>query len=351
MRRTMVAGVVVAVAGLQVVSAQVAEGTTCQGDNAHQCWATLSGPNYSQVVVGNTFAGAGIACAVTSPQVSSWGGVLHCFVAVGSSGATIRGRGGEEAQSPGPFQASNPNMRIVSLAMRNYTDFLPNNVTIYALRSDSQVFVAGTSWPKGASDDPRINFTIDTVPTPINLRQIGYGRFLGLIGVTTSNQLYQRTASGWVPLGSDSVALLGSFGSSNAGLDLIGTSGFSTTVGGPGGGAAPPALPTTLTFALSDPNNAFNSLGRATPLAGGLASAYAMVPGSCPSTSRTPCILTSIFSASGTWGSWQSFPTGDISDISPFNMPWTIQDGKALRGVQGEVWVIAGPQTLRFWAP
>src|SRR3954464_9897603 len=101
MRRTMVAGAVVAVAGLQAGSTQVAQATTCQSDNAHQCWATLSGPNYSQVVVGNTFDGAGIACAVTSPQVTRWGGVLHCFVPIGSSGATIRGRGGEEAQSPG----------------------------------------------------------------------------------------------------------------------------------------------------------------------------------------------------------------------------------------------------------
>lgn len=349
MRRTMVVGLVVAVAGLQIASTRLAQGRTCQGDNEHQCWRSLSGPNYSQVVVGNTFDSGGIACAVTSPQTTSWGGVLHCYVPLGTSGATIRGRGGEEAQNPGPFQASNPNMRIVSLAIRNYTSIITSTVTIYALRSDSQVFTATLAWPKGPNDDPRINFTIDTVPTPSNLRQIGSARFLGLLGVTTSNQLLQRTSSGWVALGSDSVALLGASGSGNSALDLIGTTGFSKTVGIPGGGPAPPLLPATLTFALSDPNNAFSVLGRTTPLSAGQTAAYALVPGNCPSGSLTPCIYTAAWT--GTWGSWQSFATGDISAIPGFNMPWTIQDGTRFRGVAGEVWVIAGNETLNFWAP
>jgi len=167
-----------------------------------------------------------------------------------------------------------------------------------------------------------------------------------VIGVTTSNQLLKRTDSGWVPFGNNTVAHLGT-----GGFLLLGTSGLSTNVGDVAGSAIP-SLPAALTLGDPDPNVAFHAnnaqLGRATPLASGT-SAYALVPGNCPTGSLTPCIWKSTWSTS--YSAWQPFATGNISDISPYNMPWTIQDGTVFRGVNGEVWVIAGAQHLKFWAP
>jgi len=66
-----------------------------------------------------------------------------------------------------------------------------------------------------------------------------------------------------------------------------------------------------------------------------------------------PCILQGFKSPlyPFRWGGWTVLPTRDISPNAPYTMPWTIQDGYWMRGVPGEVWVIAGGQHLKFWVP
>jgi hypothetical protein len=60
------------VLGLFVFGSSRVEARLCQSDNDHQCWSTLSGPNYCQVAVGASPNGVGIACAVTLSQPDSW---------------------------------------------------------------------------------------------------------------------------------------------------------------------------------------------------------------------------------------------------------------------------------------
>src|SRR5215468_10334187 len=93
-----------------------AQARNCSGTNDHGCWVPLSGPNYSQVVVGKTANNIGIACAVQSPQPGNWGSVLECYSAVQSSGASLIGRGGSQIQ-PGLFVGTDPTRRIVSMAI------------------------------------------------------------------------------------------------------------------------------------------------------------------------------------------------------------------------------------------
>jgi hypothetical protein len=325
-----------------------AQATTCQNNSSHQCWTPLSGPNYSQVVVGYPFRGVGIACAVQSPQGSNWGSRVDCYAPDGTSGAVLLGRTGDYVAGS-PFVGTDPSKRIVSMASSYLSASLPQFVTIWALRSDGNVFTATTVWPRAAGGDPTFPFQADSFAPPSGLRSIAWTKFTGLYGVTTNNQLFLRTSSGWVAQGGGSVALLAG-APIGGGISLLGSDATSTTLGGLAGAPPPMPLPQALTrFANStDPNVAFSGLGQATPLAylGGIATA--LVPGTCPSGSATPCIIRSTSPQSG----WQSLVTGDIEDPS-FHpvMPWTIQDGRAMRGADGEVWVIYGAQRLSFWAP
>ncbi len=331
--------------GVSTSSATAADCPTTN-NSSHQCWKVLSGPNYSQVVLGRTPGGAGIACAVRVGNFADWGGILHCFSALGTSGASLTGRAGTEAQDPGWFKGSTPGMRMVSVAIEPTQS---NAVAIHALRSDGLVFAAQTQWPLGP--DPRIYFSPHVQSPPAGLRSITFVQGLGLVGVTTSNQVFRLWGLQWLPHGTSSVVLVAGNETTNGNsIALLGASGLSTQLVNAQAGSPPPSLPQPLTLAQSNPNNAFTlGLGRATPLAVGPTFAWALVPGNCPSGTVTPCILVSSKSGS-VWGAWQNYATGDMGNPG-YVMPWTIQDGSIFRGAAGEVWVISGSQHLKFWAP
>jgi hypothetical protein len=331
----------------------------CQGNNDHQCWAgVVPSPNFSQVAVGKTFAGAGIACAVMASQTEDWGGRIWCYVPVGSSGATVRGYGGQEV-GPEPFWGPDPGKRVVSLTIQSGSASSPNRVTIVALRSDRQIFAAGTDWPIPEGQDPRLFF--QPAYAPAISRAVAVTANNTLIDVVTwDNQLFRRRLQGdWTTEHNvGSVVLASGDASLGWGVALLGTSHLSKQVGFfgvPPSGWSIPLLPASLPARSSN----FEDKGRATPLVLGLgggapARAYAVLHGTCPSGSRTPCIVRSTVDTSnpsGSWTSWAPFVTGDISPDSGYTMPWSIQSGSAFRGVQSELWVIAGPYHLRYWVP
>jgi hypothetical protein len=341
----------VSLAGLlQIGTTSVAGAAVCVTSDQRQCWRTLSGPNYSLVAVGKSSAGAGIACAVQASQSTDWGGILHCYSPEGRSGAVITGRGGQEAQGvSGWFYGPDPMKRIVSLAIEPVT----NGVIVHALRSDGNTFSAPTVWPLGT--DPRMYFSPDVQAAPSGLRTIAFVTGLGLVGVTTANQLFLLSGLQWVAQPGSWVFVAGS-SYPTLSLALGGTSGLSTQVLNVTGGAAPPTLSGSLMLGTSDPNLSFrwgNDYTRETPLGAGRYDAWAALPGRCPSGSNTPCILHSTRGISGPWSAWQLFPTGDIADSSDplYPMPRSIQDAATFRNIRGEIWVIAGYNHLKFWAP
>jgi len=333
-----------ALLALFLLAGAPADAAECTEDNLHGCWRTLSGPNYSQVAVGATPSGVGIACAVTVTQQFSWGGVLHCFAPVGTSGAVIRGRGGEEAQNPGPFSSSDESKRIVSLAIR---PVVPGPLThIYALRSDGQLFVAAVlTWPYAEGADPRIYFSADNLPLA-GIREIAWAPGTGLVATTHSNQRFVRNGSGWSLMSGTALLLAGNNDSSGHAFFVSGTRGPTTLLGNFVANWSVPFLPGLLPSAAG-------SFGRGKPLTVGADRAYALLPGSCSGGSAlTPCIFRAGINIwNHSWGSWNYFPTADFSGIQGTTMPWTIQDGSKMRGVPGELWVIGGGQHLKFWAP
>jgi hypothetical protein len=332
----------------------------CTNNDDHQCWGSLSGvsPNFSQVAVGKTHAGAGIACAVMSSQTDDWGGRIWCFVPLGSSGATTRGYGGQEV-GPEPFWGPDPEKRVVSLTIQSGGPASPHRVSIVAVRSDRQIFAASTNWPIPEGQDPRLYF-VPAYPPTIS-RAVAVTANNSLIDVLTwDHQLFRRRLQGDWTLEHNvgSVVLASGDASLGYGVALLGTSHLSKEVGFFGvwpAGWSIPTLPGSLPARGSD----FQDKGRATPLVLGIGGgspprAYAVLQGTCPTGSLTPCIVKSMVdpsNPSGPWTSWAPFATGDISSGSGYTMPWSIQSGSAFRGVQSEVWVIAGAYHLKFWAP
>ena len=155
---------------------------------------------------------------------------------------------------------------------------------ISALRSDGLVFQALTAWPRSATGDPTFPFTADTVSPPPGLRSIAWVEGSGLFGVTTSGELFLRTATGWVNQQMGPVVVMA--GSSGSGGLWLWAAVDSQSVGGLGSTPATRLLPQPLTRANSttlDPNGAFTvGLGQATPLAIGRGGAFALVAGGCP---------------------------------------------------------------------
>src|SRR5262249_2708946 len=154
----------------------------------------------------------------------------------------------------------------------------PTLVTVWALRSDGNVFSAVTSWPRDPNGDPTFPFVQDSATPPAGLRSITWVSSYGLLGGTTNNQLFQRTNTGWAVVpGVGSYALLAG-APSGAGWSLPGADATSTVLGSLTGLGNPkqtqrvPALPhalTTETFNTTDPNQAFTigggTFGQATP--------------------------------------------------------------------------------------
>jgi hypothetical protein len=341
----------------------------CNDNFDHQCWAGLSGPNYSQVTIGRSGNGAGIACAVMVMNSQEWGGKLDCFVALGSSGAEVRGRGGEWVDSS-QFNALDPGKRIISLAASSNW-FWSSLVNIYVLRSDGQVFQASTVWPINLGENPNIVFAPISAP-PIAARSIAVVGGL-LYAVTGSNQMFVANGSQWTQYPSGNVVLAAggpaSFFEENHNIIVPGTSGASLQLSNvPGwnvGTVQVSPLPAPLSPGISDPNVAFNGgFGHTTPLAVGRSGvnnngvAFALTPGFIPAGSTTPTIWMAFRGAgqSSPWLGWFLFVTGDlrpppVPGDPPYQAPRTIQNGYEMRGSFGEVWVIQGPQRLSFWAP
>ena len=351
------------VLGLSWPGISRAEDATCQGIYASNCWATLSGPNYCQVAVGHTPGGnAGIACAVTISQEQMWGGVLHCYSGVGTSAAEILGRGGEEAQNPGPFSSFDGTKRMVSLAIKPENTPSGLGVRIFILRSDGHLFEAVTKWPLVPGGDPRIFFTDTGAPHLGGIREIAWAPTVGLVATTTANQKYVWNGIGWNALPNLGGAFM--LGGNN---DTVGdafyaiTTKLSTTSIGNFGSGGVATLPGLL---AGDPS--FTGFGRPRPLVvGGPLSgpvAYATIKKSSSSLCAglpplRPCILQASKSPIYPygWGPWTLVPTRDIEAVydpmKPYGMPWTVQDGFYMHGNPGEIWVIAGAQHLKFWVP
>jgi hypothetical protein len=317
--------------------------TTCQGDNATNCWAVLSGPNYSQVVVGTTPGGAtGIACAVLSPQPTSWGGTLHCYLGIGTSGASIRGRGGQEAQNPGPFDAANGSMRMSSLAISPG----PSNgqVTIWVLRSDGVVFNAVTAWPLAAGGDPRIFFYPLGGSNPPSPRSIAYVANVGIVVTDTSNNQWKRNGTGWAMFSSGNFMVAG-HAILPVSYALQGSS-TSTTLVPFSSPSAPQPLPGT----LADSSANFFLMGTTVPLAVGPAPAWAtlqLTASFCGGV--TPCVIkANRNTTTNVWGPWSVYSVAADSSLGEVS---SIQDGYAVRRRAGEIWAIHGPFRLSFYAP
>jgi hypothetical protein len=347
------------VLGLSWSGTSRAEDATCQGIYASHCWTPLSGPNYCQVAVGHTPGGnAGIACAVTILTTDTWGGVLHCYAAEGTASAVLIGRGGEEAQNPGPFSSTDPSKRMISLAI------VPENtpgglgVRIFILRSDGHLFQAVTPWPLDPNGDPRIMFSDTGAAVLSGIREIAWVPASGLVAATTANLRYVRNGSGWSQMAGATAFILGGNNDSTGQAFYATSSPWPKTtaiktfvVGG-----TVDSLPGLL---APGPDQNFGPLGRNRPLSVGPQVAYAVMKTGTSSLCAglpplTPCILqarlTDQFPTH--WGPWTLLQTRDLSGTNPsYAMPWTIQDGFYMRGVPGEVWVIAGAQHLKFWVP
>jgi hypothetical protein len=261
----------------------------------------------------------------------------------------IKGLAGELVQNPGPFSSTDPYRRIVSMAIAPIASPLPANyVKIAALRSDGIIFVAVTPWPLGT--DPRILFNTQLTGTPAGLRSISYVNGIGLMGVTTSNSLFRQSGDATWSWMSDSVVVAANNSFEAYGIALSGNAGTSVTLVNVQAGTAPPSLAGPLTGGQSDANSSFFKFGKDAPLTFGSAVGYAILPGNCPAGSATPCLVRSIRTNSF-WSSWTQYSTGSMSTNPSYAMPWSIQDGAPMRGVSGEIWVIAGAFHLKFWVP
>ena len=321
--------------------------STCVDSNGHGCWATLSGPNYSQVAVGANGAGPGVACAVLSPQTTSYGGTVHCYKAFGSSGANIELRGGQETGSP-YFDAANPAKRIVSLAIETWPA-APGFISVDVLRSDGAIFSAGSQWPR-ISPNPAITFSQNPGPNPPSPRSIAFVKDIGLIVTDTSNQQWIQLDRDhnyqWQKV-ADHVVFVAGNQVNGQSIAQYGTTGTSTTIGRFYGTVSPPDLPSGYGFLVGYGSSpVFNFLGRTTPLAIGARDAWAIMTASSSACGGIrPCIIRSTPVSTG-WTSWSTFRT-DQSDM----VPVSIQDGYSMRFVRGEIWVIQQNARLLFWAP
>jgi hypothetical protein len=338
-----------------------AEDATCQGIYASQCWASLSGPNYCQVAVGHTPGGtAGIACAVRLSQLDTWGGVLHCFAAQGTSSAVINGRGGEEAQNPGPFSSTDSSKRMISLAIKPETTSGVPGVRIFILRSDGHLFQAVTRWPLPEGGDPRIFFSDTGASVLSGIREIAWVPASGVVATTTDNLRYVQNGTGWNQMtGATAFTLGGNNDTTGQAFYATSTRLNTTAINNFAANVRVDTLPGLL---APGPDQNFGPFGRTRPLsvggAPGAEVAYAVIKTGTSNLCAglpplRPCILQAfkgeLFPVH--WGPWTLLPTRDISANAPYAMPWTIQDGFWMRGVQGEVWVITGAQHLKFWVP
>jgi hypothetical protein len=232
-------------------------------------------------------------------------------------------------------------------------------VVIHTLRSDGKAFAALTTWPLGAN--PAIFFYQDPFPAPAGLRSIAYVAGLGLVGVTSTNELYYRNNPQlrWVRLadaGSPTIFVVANNTTSGRSFRLFGDAGTTKVLARIPGIAVntfpPSPLPWSLPLSNLDENAAFQLWGRTVPLAIGDHDAWAIVSGKCPSGSVTPCIKRSLRANDGSMGAWQNYNTGDMGvGSSFFHQPWTIQDAYKFRGIRGELWMIAGSARLKSWNP
>lgn len=341
----------------------------CGSSSATHCWTDLTSHNYSQVALGTSGNGVGIACAIAVGNTSDYGGDLDCFVASGASSATVMGRGGYQAQNfdlpynPIPFLSTDPNRRFKSVAISPAPG---DNVTIWALRSDGKIYAADTRWPLGP--DPRIYFS-PIIPTyPTNLRSIAYvpgllyngARDIGLAGITVDNMLYYRMSvyEPWALVTSGAILVAGTADRVGA-LLLAGQDAYALPVVSLNGGVSPPPLPVPLAnpFRQADANygNYFGPLtGLAVGTDRGLFVADDDSPG-CPPTNSSliPCIFSARASFAGGsavptgWSAWTFLSTGTSSRPNLVS----IQEGSKFRGRDGEIWAITQFNHLITWTP
>lgn len=348
--------IVTAVGGMKNASAW----DQCPSSNSTQCWQAYSGPNYSQVVVGASGAGMGIACATHVYTNTSYNGDLDCYAPSGLSSAFVMGRAGFQVQSKDmpnnsvPFYGLDPNRRMMSLAISPEPG---NSLTIWALRSDGQLYAATTPWPLGAN--PAIIFQ-PLIPTqPANLRSIGYVKGVGIAGITSDNMLYYRTSTyfPWTLVTSDAV-MIASTADRIGSPVLFGQNSAAIAVGLLNGGVNPVPLPYSLYNPQGqlDDNIAFNWFGQLTPLAAGKDRILALLPfggpGCPPTWTGVACILINHAHFDGGssiptgWSGWGLYATGALEYA-----PLSIQEASQFRGRDGEVWAITYSEHLVSWAP
>ena len=112
------------------------------------CWNDYSGQNFGQVAAGHLQATSnrGLVCAVTAGSDTNWGGSVFCYKPVGSNGAAEVAIA--LAGSPlAPFSNSDPNLRIVSLAVVGSGPVGAESFVVYVLRGDNNVFFGTVPFP------------------------------------------------------------------------------------------------------------------------------------------------------------------------------------------------------------
>jgi hypothetical protein len=346
--------------GATTISASAA---ICQTTNSRQCWAIPSNANYSQLAVGRTPAGTGIACAVKTNNSSSWGGILHCFAAAfGSSSFKLMGRGGEESgQNPSWFQSANPSKRIVSLAIEPGPT--SNQVIIHALRSDGLTFNAPTIWPKADGANPGIFFAPDIQTPPPNPRTIAFVSGYGNVLTTSTSEQYLQSGFQWQLVSGNLVFVAGNQVDGQS-MALFGTSSTSVSIVPFTGTMAPPSISSarlalSLVVVMNPPNpngpldtntSFWTGFGRSTPMGIGQRDAWAALDRNVGTmcSGLTPCIVHSTRNLNGSWAGWTAAFTGNDASFAEAS---TVQDGAPMRGARGEIWTIYGPQRLAFYAP
>jgi len=334
--------------------------TQCANANSTHCWTAYSGPNYSQVAVGYSGSGAGIACAVRVSNSSDYNGSIDCYSPSGISGGAVTGRGGYQVQfteKPGveiPFKGTSAQMRIMSVTIAPESG---NSLSIFALRSDGVVFAATTHWPLGP--DPRIYFQRLLENPPANLRSIAWAAGIGLTGITSDNMMYYRLTplQPWTLATSDAVMVAGTADRVGA-IFLTGQDANATVLLDLNAGASPQPLPNPLVNpqAQSDANIAWSWFGQLTPISAGsdrvLAVFDAGDPGCPAASSPTPCIFVNRASYAGSssvptgWSGWSFYQT-DALDHPPIS----VQEATRFRGRDGELWAITYAEHLVSWTP
>jgi len=294
---------------------------------------------------------------VTINSSTNWGGTVYCFQASGASGTTLQIISGKDAGSP-YFDPTVASKRIVSIAIETWP-LGSGGVNIDVLRGDGTLFYAPVSWP---TPHPSSEYNFYPVPGPLppSPRDIAFVYGHGLVVTDTSNQQWVQLDRDhnyqWQRI-SDHIVLVAGNQVSGQSIALYGTTGTSTQIGRFYGTQSPPSLPSgigTLIYGQTDPNLSFSVYGRMHPLAIGPNDAWAiMSPSYCnlPAGSTfyfQPCLLRSTLGSSG-WSSWAGFRTDGAyySDIIPFS----IQDGYAMRQRRGEIWVIDSNARLVTWIP